>query len=154
MKPRVKHVYVDTSVIGGCYDPEFSKWSNKLFDTFRTGENKIVLSDVVLEEIEYAPPFVREVLNTIPEENKIFISLSEEAENLAKDYLKAKAVSPKYFNDALHIAIASLNNIDVLVSWNFKHIVNLARITVFNSVNLLNGLKTIEIRTPREIIGE
>ncbi len=154
MKPRVKQIYVDTSVIGGCYDLEFSKWSNKLFDTFKSGENQIVLSDVVLDEMEHAPIIVREILDSVPEQNKTFIALSEEAENLAKDYLKAKAVSPKYFNDALHIAIASLNNVDVLVSWNFKHIVNLARITIFNSVNLLNGLKTIEIRTPREIIGE
>lgn len=154
MKPRVKQIYVDTSVIGGCFDQEFSKWSNRLFDTFKSGENQIVLSDVVLEEMEHAPEFVREILDTVPEQNKIIIALNEEAENLAKDYLKAKAVSPKYFNDALHIAVASLNNVDVLVSWNFKHIVNLARITIFNSVNMLNGLKTIEIRTPREIIGE
>jgi len=59
----------------------------------------------------------------------------------------------KSYNDALHIALATLNNSDVLASWNFKHIVNLERIRLYNSINLRFGHRLIEIRTPREILN-
>ena len=58
----------------------------------------------------------------------------------------------KSYNDALHVALATLNNADVLASWNFKHIVNLDRINLYNSINLRLGYKIIEIRSPREIL--
>jgi hypothetical protein len=63
-----------------------------------------------------------------------------------------KAVPNKFYEDALHIAIATINQVNVLASWNFKHIVNLDRIRMYNSVNLKNGLPMLEIRTPREIL--
>ena len=60
----------------------------------------------------------------------------------------------KFFEDALHIAIATINKVDVLVSWNFKHIVNINRIRLYNSVNLKSGYSMIDIRSPREILTE
>jgi hypothetical protein len=65
-----------------------------------------------------------------------------------------KIVSQKYYGDALHIAIATVIGVDVLVSWNFKHIVNLDKIKLFNSVNLKEGYSILEIRTPREVIED
>jgi hypothetical protein len=66
--------------------------------------------------------------------------------------MEEKIVSERYYSDALHIAVATVIGIDVLVSWNFKHIVNLDKIKLFNSVNLREGYSVLEIRTPREVV--
>jgi hypothetical protein len=73
--------------------------------------------------------------------------------DLADSYMKRNIVTTKYYADALHIAIATVLGVDVLVSWNFKHIVNLNKIKLFNSVNLQEGYPLIEIRTPKEVIN-
>ena len=67
-------------------------------------------------------------------------------------YLEEGVITKKYFEDALHIAIATIYQVNVLASWNFKHIVNLDKIRLYNAVNLKNGYAMIEIRTPREIL--
>ena len=147
-------VYIDTSVIGGCFDNVFKKWSNKLFDEFISGKKKAIISETVLEELEQAPKEVREKIKEIPEGFIEKVNLTEEIINLSEQYLKQKIVSPKYRDDALHIATATIMDVDVLVSWNFKHIVNLNRIRRFNSINILEGYKVLEIRTPQEVIDE
>jgi hypothetical protein len=73
--------------------------------------------------------------------------------NLLKHISTEGALTNKSYNDALHIALATINNADVLASWNFKHIVNINRIRLYNSINLKLGYKMIEIRTPREILN-
>jgi len=81
------------------------------------------------------------------------IVINDEAIQLAETYISEGALTNKSYNDALHIALATLNNSDVLASWNFKHIVNLDRIRLYNSINLRLGYRLIEIRTPREILN-
>jgi hypothetical protein len=76
----------------------------------------------------------------------------QEAEDLADAYLKEGAITKKFHEDALHIAIATINKVDVLVSWNFRHIVNHERIKKYNGVNLKRGYMILEIRNPREIL--
>jgi hypothetical protein len=80
------------------------------------------------------------------------ISIVDEAITLAEKYISEGALTNKSYNDALHIALATINNADVLASWNFKHIVNLDRIRLYNSINFRQGYRMIEIRTPREIL--
>ena len=80
--------------------------------------------------------------------------MTDEANKLAETYILECALTNKSFSDALHIALVTLNNVDVLASWNFKHIVNLNRIMLYNSINLRLGYRIIEIRTPREILEE
>lgn len=63
-------------------------------------------------------------------------------------------VGPGSRSDALHVALATIGRVDVMVSWNFKHIVNLNRIRLFNAVNLEQGYGLIEIRTPMEVLYE
>ncbi len=77
--------------------------------------------------------------------------LTEEAILLAESYLAENVVGKSSRTDCYHIAIATVLKADILVSWNFKHIVNIQRIRGYNAVNLLRGYQTIEIRTPREI---
>jgi predicted nucleic acid-binding protein len=145
-------VYSDTSTIGGCFDDEFEEWSNAMFEEFKTGKKLLILSDLTLQELEPAPEEVKEKLFQVPKENQIGIAINDEAVQLAEIYIKEGALTTKSFNDALHIALATIYNADVLASWNFKHIVNLNRIRLYNSINLKLGYRMIEIRTPREIL--
>lgn len=145
-------VYIDTSVIGGCFDQEFEKWSNILFDDFRSGKRLAVASDITLDELTDAPKRVQDIFASIPDEYVVILISDEESRKLADNYINEKAVSNRYYEDALHIAIATINQVNVLASWNFKHIVNLDRIRMYNSVNLKNGYSILEIRTPREIL--
>ena len=147
-------VYIDTSVIGGCFDDEFKEWSNRLFEEFGSGQKVAVISDITYREIELAPKNVQDKLFSIPSKFIDEIITDTEVEELAKNYLKAKAVSQKFYEDALHIANATICKADILVSWNFKHIVNIDRIRKYNAVNLMSGYSTIEIRTPREILKD
>ncbi len=147
-------VYIDTSVIGGCEDEEFSQWSIRLFNEFREGLRIAVVSDLTRREIEKAPESVRKVLFSLPDANVENVFLTEEAETLAQNYVDEGAVGAKHIADAQHIAIASVERVDVLVSWNFRQIVNLSRIRAFNSINLKLGYPMIEIRSPREVTYE
>lgn len=151
MKQRI---YIDTSVIGGCEDEEFSQWSIRLFKEFREGIRIAVVSDLTRREIEKAPERVRKLLFSLPDANVENVFLTEEAETLAQNYVDEGVVSTKHIADAQHIAIASVERVDVLVSWNFQQIVNLSHIRAFNSVNLKLGYPMIEIRSPREVIHE
>jgi len=122
-----------------------------LFKEFEKGLKTPVISDLTLQEIEGAPDNVRKLFHSTECES---ILLEANSIELARQYIKENAVTQKSLNDALHIAIATVNRIDVLASWNFKHIVNLDRIRLYNAVNLKNGYPMIEIRTPREILSE
>jgi predicted nucleic acid-binding protein len=147
------NVYVDTSVIGGCFDLEFKEWSLALFEEFKTGAKHIILSDLTLEELEAAREEIRNKVAEIPLTYRLSIGITAEAIQLAETYIAEGALTNKSFNDALHIALATINNAEVLASWNFKHIVNLNRIRVYNSINLRLGYRLIEIRSPREILN-
>ena len=151
MKQRI---YIDTSVIGGCEDEEFSKWSVRIFDEFRQGLKMAVISELTRRELERAPESVKKILLSLPDHNVENVFLTEESENLAKNYINDGVVTAKHIVDAQHIAIATVERVDVLVSWNFQQIVNLDRIRAFNSVNLKLGYLMLEIRSPREIIHE
>jgi hypothetical protein len=149
-----QRIYIDTSVIGGCEDEEFSQWSIQLFKEFRQSLRIAVVSDLTRREIEKAPEKVKKVLFSLSDVNIENVFLTEEAETLAQNYIDEGVISAKHIVDAQHIAIASVERVDVLVSWNFQQIVNLDRIRAFNSVNLKLGYPILEIRSPREVIHE
>ncbi len=145
-------IYIDTSVIGGYFDEEFQEWSQKLFEEILSGKKTVLISDVTLTELEDAPPHVRKLLSRIPDKFKDIVMLDDEAIELSNHYINEKIVTSKSLVDTRHIAIASVNRADILVSWNFKHIVNYKLIRLYNSVNLKYGYPILEIRTPREAI--
>ena len=147
-------IYIDTSVIGGCCDEEFSEWSLRLMQEFRDGLKTAVISDVTLQELEIAPEIVRLQLKELPLACQEYVILDNVAVELAQAYLSEGVLTDKYLLDAQHIAMATLSRIDVMVSWNFKHIVNLNRIRLYNSVNLKLGYPMIDIRSPREVLCE
>ncbi|HEV7669443.1 MAG TPA: PIN domain protein [Thermoanaerobaculia bacterium] len=147
-------IYTDTSVLGGCEDHEFREPSQRLLDAFVRGELILVLSELTLRELATAPEQVRMVVGRVPQAHIEPVSLSREAEELAADYIEDGAIAARMRADALHIALATVARVDVLVSWNFKHIVNLKRIHAYNGVNLKRGYPLLEIRTPREVPGD
>jgi hypothetical protein len=151
MKQRI---YADTSVLGGILDKEFKEWSIRLLEEFQMGNSILVLSDITLQELEGAPDKVHKKLSKIPEENIEKLKINKDAKSLAQEYLKEGVVTEKYIVDAQHIAIASVFKVDLVVSWNFKHILNYKKIRLYNGVNLKNGYPLIEIRSPREVVDE
>jgi predicted nucleic acid-binding protein len=148
-----RRIYTDTSVIGGCLDEEFSTYSTQLFDRFRRGLDTLVLSDLTLAELEGAPSQVRDILKTVPADTLEEVAFDAEASELAQSYLAAGVIGAPHLTDARHIATATVQRVNVLVSWNFKHIVNLDRIHGYNSVNLRLGYAILEIRSPQEVLS-
>jgi hypothetical protein len=152
MAARKLLVYVDASVVGGCEDDEFRAASRALWERFRTGQHTLVLSEHTIRELAGAPPAVRKHITEMPPENLVVLPDQPEAVALAEAYMKHGVLGPGSYSDALHIALATIRRVDALVSWNFRHIVNLGRIRLFNAVNLEEGYGVLEIRTPREIL--
>ena len=148
----IRTVYIDTSVIGGLCDDEFKLWTELFFEEVHLGNFKIAIFDILLKELKQAPANIREYFNELKDEQFITINLNEKAEQLADIYLDERIVGFKSLIDCQHIATATIHNIEVLASWNFKHIVNLDKIRMYNSVNLREGYRTVEIRTPRELL--
>ena len=145
-------IYVDTSVIGGCFDAEFDTASRALFEMFRTGRHVLAISELTDAELEGAPESVRAMVADVPAEHRVMLATPPEMERLAGLYVAAGVVPGKSWADARHIATATLSDVDVLVSWNFKHIVNLRRIRGYNAVNAGLGYQQLEIRTPQEVM--
>lgn len=148
---RRRRIYVDTSVIGSVFDEEFADDSLRLVEAIRDGRATALISSVTLEELELAPKPVQDVLLTLPEAALVRLPDNSEVGDLTEAYLAAGVVAVRYRADAAHIAFATVYSADVLVSWNFRHIVNLARIEQFNAANLIAGYRILEIRSPREL---
>lgn len=146
-------IYADTSVFGGCFDPEFADVSGAFFEQMRDGGFVIVVSMTTLDELDAAPEQVRKVLGNLPDQFvEVFQGYEEEIDALAKAYMEAGIIGRTCEGDARHIATASVAEVDFVVSWNFKHIVHYDKIQGYQAVNLLNGYKPIVIYSPREVI--
>lgn len=145
-------IYIDTSVVGGYFDEEFSEATQELFKRFEYNEITFVVSDLLDLELITAPKNVRELLHRYSSDKFERIQLTEEAIKLADKYIEEKIVGKTSLEDCRHIALATINRVDVLASWNFKHIVNLDRIKGYNSVNYKLGYPMIEIRSPKDLL--
>ena len=144
-------VYVDTSVLGGCFDEEFAEWSNRLVEDFRRGRFTALLSAVTAAEVEQAPLAVRQIHDQLIAIGSQVLAISQESLELLDNYQKRKILSRRYRNDMLHIAVATMAEADILVSWNFRHIVRFDKIRLFNSVNIVLGYRELSIYSPREV---
>lgn len=151
MKPRL---YFDTSVFGGVFDEEFEEISLMLFEKVKLGEIVCVYSDLSIAELKGAPEKVRNFFQSLPSEKMELVPVTEEAFLLADKYIQEKVVGKTSLDDCRHIATATIHKADYLISWNFKHIVNVFRIRGYNAVNLRNGYMQLDIRSPREIVSD
>jgi predicted nucleic acid-binding protein len=147
-----QRIYIDTSVIGGYYDEEFQEVTRALFERLENNEIVFVVSDLLDLELIEAPEQVRQLLEKYSADKFERVSLTADAIQLADAYITEKVVGKTSLEDCRHIALATINRVDVLASWNFKYIVNLDRIKGYNSVNLRLGFPMIEIRSPKDLI--
>jgi len=151
---RKIRVYVDTSVFGGTQDEEFREASRRFFEQVKSGRYEVLLSQVTLDELTGAPEAVHQLIAELPEGSltRLGADVLLEARELARAYLEAGILGRASEADASHVAAATVARADLLLSWNFRHIVNLQRIAQFNGVNALNGYPQIEIRSPLEVV--
>lgn len=148
--PKVR-VYVDTSVFGGVIDPEFAEPSKRFFQRVEQGDFILLLSNETLRELAKAPEAVKEVWKSLPADALEAAPIDEEVKDLAQKYIGAGVLGLASESDALHVAAATVANAGLILSWNFKHIVNFARIQGFNGVNVMNGYRAMAILSPLEV---
>lgn len=148
----VQRFYFDTSVFGGVFDKEFKEVTLQLFERVKAGHLICVYSDLTESELVDAPETVRRYFKNLPEENVERVIVNDEVLVLATKYIQEKVVGQTSLDDCVHIATATINKVDILVSWNFKHIVNVYRIRGYNSVNIRSNYQALEIRSPKEIL--
>jgi predicted nucleic acid-binding protein len=147
----MEKLYIDTSVIGGYHDPEWMDDTRLLWEQAKASRWQLVTSVVAEAELRYAPANVCQVFEQTFDDGSI-LDTSTEIQELADAYLTAAVVSPKYADDALHVAMATVHGLRLIVSWNFKHLVNVRREDAFNAVNVLRGWPVVRIVSPKEII--
>ena len=153
MGKRRLRIYLDTSVFGGVFEERFAEASKRVFDLVRRGAIGLVLSATVRDELGGGPPEVqalyREMLGTAD-----VIGVPREAFDLQAAYIAHGVVTDRWASDALHVATATVSGCDMIVSWNFRHIVNYKRIPLYNAVNVLSGYSEIAIYSPLEVLDD
>lgn len=145
--------YMDTSVWGGTFDREFEEETTVLFEKVRLGQIVCVYSDLIETELSLAPKRIRDYFQALDSQMKEKVPVTPDALNLARNYVAQNVVGETSFDDCIHIATATVHKVDLLVSWNFKHIVNVYRIRGYNSVNMKLGYPSLNIHSPKEIVG-
>ena len=151
-EPEIARFYFDTSVFGGVYDVEFEEATLQIFERVKLGRIVCVFSDLTESELAKAPEDVREYFKSLPRENMHKVLIDDEMIDLASKYIEEGVVGQASFDDCLHIATATISKVDLLVSWNFKHIVNIYRIRGYNSINVRMNYASLEIRSPKDIL--
>ncbi len=139
--------------IGGLFN-QYAEQMKPFWNAVREGHIGIIVSDILDAEVKKAPKIVRDFYNGLPESQIERIVSTEKSDALAAQYIVENVVGPTSLDDCKHIALASLNYADVLVSWNFRHVVNATRILGYNSVNMKLGYAQINIRTPLEVVHD
>jgi predicted nucleic acid-binding protein len=150
---KLQRIYLDTSVFGGCFESEFADWSNGLLRDIENGLFRATTSEIIAIEIKAGAPIIvqqrfGQFLQLCSPE---ILSTSDEVLTLLDAYAGHGILTQKFRNDMLHIALAAAHGVDVVASWNFKHIVRYEKIVKFNAVNLELGYHQIAIHSPREI---
>ncbi|MDY7009912.1 MAG: PIN domain-containing protein [Planctomycetota bacterium] len=144
-------VYVDTSVFGGTQDDEFADVSRCFFERVKVGDFIVLVSRMILREVSRAPKKVQLVLESLDPDSVEYVEENAEIDALANAYIEAGILGQSSRDDAVHVATATIAGANLVLSWNFKHIVNYDRIHKYNAINLLNGYQQIEIRSPLEM---
>lgn len=148
----MQRFYFDTSVFGGVFDKEFDEVTLQLFERVKLGKLICVFSDLTETELLNAPEKVKKHFKKLPKESIERVVVTDEILVLASKYIAENVVGKTSFDDCVHIATATIYKADILVSWNFKHIVNVYRIRGYNSINIRSNYQSLEIRSPKEII--
>ena len=155
MERRLK-IYLDTSVISHLKQddvPEKMADTLRLWDIFKQGIYDVCLSQVTLQELDECPEpkrsLLKEYLNAI--EYNIY-DITEEVLDIADQLIELKVLTKKSYDDCLHIGCAVANGCDCIISWNFKHLVNIRTIRGVRGITNLRGYKTLDILNPSVLL--
>jgi hypothetical protein len=151
MEKKPLRIYVDTSVFGGVFDREFAEPSKLFFHQTRLGVFNLVTSVLVRNEIMKSPDKVIEHYKRLSNLLEI-CDIDNQALYLQEAYLQAGVVTRKWSDDALHVALATVAGCLGIVSWNFKHIVHVQKVPLYNAINSINGYGNLTIVSPSEVI--
>ncbi|MCK6486635.1 MAG: hypothetical protein L6R00_21200 [Phycisphaerae bacterium] len=146
-----RRTYVDASVFGGVFDDEFCEASARFFEQAVGGRFLILTSALIAEEIADAPPEVQKLYDSHIATAEILV-IDHVVLDLQAAYLGAAIVTSKWADDALHVALATVGGADLIVSWNFRHIVHVDKAPRYNAVNRLHGFSEVAIHAPNEVI--
>lgn len=144
-------VYIDTSVIAGCLDDEFSLESNQLMEAIKQEKFILLMSDIIVSELINASQSVKDILLSIPQRVIEVVKITAEVLQLRNAYINEGVVTSKSINDATDVAAATIARAAAIISWNFKHIVRLDKMKGYNQINLLNGYGILTIISPLEV---
>ncbi len=148
---RKSTVYLDTSVISALFDertPERQTLTEEFWEKIQ--DYDAYLSEITKKEMEAASETLKGKMTQVTKDFGV-LPITEEAENLADEYIKKGVFPERYRNDALHVSIATVSGIMYLLSWNFKHMVKVRTRKMVNLVNELQGYPSIEILAPPEL---
>lgn len=149
--PKKRMVYLDTSVISALFDertPDRKALTESAWDTLV--QYDVYISEMVIEELNAAPEHLREkYLAKVA--NFTILPITKEADELAAKYVNEGIFPEKYYDDALHVAVASVNDIEYLLSWNFKHLVKVKTRRLVSLVNSTEDYSIVEIIAPPEL---
>ena len=148
---RAPTLYLDTSVRGGFFDDEWKEATRELWRQMEAGQWCFQSSAITIDELSNAPENVRELFRATFDAGSL-VEVTPEAEQLAEEYIKKGVIVAKYTDDARHVAACTVAKLDYLVSWNFRHLVNVQREAGFNAVNMLQGRQSVRIVNPLELI--
>lgn len=143
-------VYADTSVYGGVFDSEFGSASRLFFEQVKEGRFRLMISAVVRDELDAAPAAIQELFRSFQVHAEI-VDVTAAALELRDAYIAAKIVGKRWSTDALHVALATLAQCRLIVSWNFKHIVHFQEIPLYNAISAVHGYGPVAIHTPQEV---
>ena len=154
---RKLKIYLDTSVIGHLHaldTPDKMNDTLKLWEMFKLNEYDVYVSDTVLTELYDCPQPKRQImLDYLSQIKYSELEETDEIIELADKYIAAGFLKPKSYDDCMHLAFAVVNYCDIIISWNFKHIVNFKTICAVNQVNYANGyLHPIQILPPNMLL--
>jgi predicted nucleic acid-binding protein len=153
---RSLKLYLETTVFNFIFaedSPDKRQDVIKLFDEISQGKYIPYTSDYVLQELLKAEePKKTKMVDLLNKYEVKLLTPDKNAENLADKYVTENIIPIKYRMDGIHIAMATINNLDIIVSYNFQHIVKLKTIIGTESINLREGYKRIGIYSPTEVI--
>jgi len=144
-------IYLDTTIISALFDkrtPERMSQTQQFWE--RIDEYDVFISELVVDEVKGAlQPLQDMMLEKIS--NFTSLQITDDILYLANMYIKNDIFPEKYLDDALHTAIASVNNIGILLSWNFAHLVKIKTRRMVALINAIHNYNSVEIIPPPEL---
>jgi len=149
---KKERYYLDTSVWNGIKEPAFILDTKMFFKMVSRNRVVCLYSEIVESELVGAPGVVNEFFSSMANKYREKVIITDDILRLAEAYIGEGVVGRTSLKDCIHIAAATVHEADILVSWNFKHIVNVHRVRGYNSINTRLGYPILEIRSPREVL--